>query len=169
MTKTNKLLTKPFFTTLFWKQNRHHQHGVFLHTLRVAWHALIHKDFKMIPAALLHDIGKPVVAYQKEEDIPLGEYSFTDHEEKSYEMIQNIGFISEYTKTLVRWHYLIRDISKHKIKDPQRYMEKKKIWDGLSDEMKTDLKRFLKYDDLAKGKIHKEERSNDRQIYKLTH
>lgn len=162
MKKTNTLFTKPFFITLFWKQNKHHQHGVFLHTIRVAWYVLLHKGFKMIPAALLHDIGKPMVAYQKPEDIPLGEYSFTDHEEKSYQVIKEWTVVSDYTKVLVRWHYLIRDIAKHKVKDPQRYQEKKMIWDGLTDEIKMDLRCFLKYDDLAKGKTDKKEKTNDR-------
>ncbi len=151
MTKTNTLFTKPFFTTLLWKQNKHHQHGVIMHTLRVTWYALIHKEYKMIPATLLHDIGKPVVAYQKPEDIPLKEYSFTDHEEKSYEMIKHWGFVSDYTKQLVRYHYLIRDIGKHITKDPQRAKEKQAIWDGLDIKVQEDLKRFLKYDDLGKG------------------
>lgn len=152
MTITNPLFTKPFFKTLFWKQNKHHKHGVFLHTLRVTYHTLMHGDFKMVPAALLHDFGKPVVAYQKAEDIPLNEYSFTDHEEKSYEIIKGWVFVSDYTKQIVRYHYLIRDISKHKIKDSVRAGEKQKIWDSLSEEMQADLKRFLKYDDLGKGK-----------------
>jgi hypothetical protein len=77
MTQTNTLFTKPFLKTLLWKQNKHHKHGVFLHTMRVAYYALINGDFKMLPAAFLHDIGKPLVAYQKEEDIALNEYSDT--------------------------------------------------------------------------------------------
>ena len=152
MTQTNKLFTKPFLETLFWKQNKHHKHGVFLHTLRVTYHTLMHGDFKMLTAALLHDFGKPVVAYQKAEDISLNEYSFTDHEEKSYEIIKDWVFVSDYTKQIVRYHYLIRDISKHKIKDPVRAKDKQKVWDNLSEEMQNDLKRFLKYDDLGKGK-----------------
>ncbi len=148
----NSILTKPFLKTLFWKQNRHHRHGVLVHTLRVTYCTLINRNYKMIPAALLHDIGKPVVAYQKAEDIPLGEYSFTDHEEKSYEMIKEWRFVSDYTKELVRYHYLIRDIIKHKSKDPKRYKEKKEIWDVLSPNMQKDLTYFLGYDDCGKGK-----------------
>jgi len=155
MTRTNKLFTKPFLKTLFWKQNKYHRHGVFLHTMRVAYYALINGDFKMLTAAFLHDVGKPLVAYQKEEDIALNEYSFTDHEEKSYEVIKEWGFVSDYTKQLVRYHYLVRDIDKHKVKDPKRYEEKKAIWDGLSPEMQADLMTFLKYDDLGKGIEHK--------------
>ncbi len=160
MQKTNTLFNKPFLDTLLWKQNKHHKHGVFVHTMRVAWYALKHGDYKMIPAALLHDLGKPVVAYQKPEDIEAKEYSFTDHEEKSYQIIKDWTFVSDYTKALVRWHYLIRDIGKHKIKDPKRYAEKKKVWDALDKEMQTDLKRFLKYDDLAKGKRYKGEKDD---------
>ena len=69
-----------------------------LHTLRVAYYALVNGDYRMLPAALLHDIGKPVVSYQKDEDIPLGEYSFTDHEEMSYQIIKTWPFLSNYTK-----------------------------------------------------------------------
>ncbi len=155
MTQTNTLFTKPFLKTFLWKQNKHHRHGVFLHTMRVAYYALINGDLKMLPAAFLHDVGKPLVAYQKEEDIALNEYSFTDHEEKSYEVIKNLSFVSDYTKQLVRYHYLMRDIDKHKFKDPKRYTEKKAIWEGLSTEIQADLMIFLKYDDLGKGMAHK--------------
>ena len=148
---SNAVISKPFITTFFWKQNKHHKHGVFIHTLRVAYHILKGKDYKMFVAALLHDIGKPVVAYQKPEDVWSGEYSFTDHEEKSYEIIKDWKFVSEYTKTIVRYHYLIRDRDKHKRKDPIRHAEKTEIWNSLSSEIQHDLKRFLKYDDLGKG------------------
>ena len=154
MTQTNTLFTTPFLKTLLWKQNKYHKHGVFLHTMRVAYYALTHGDFKMLPAAFLHDVGKPLVAYQKEEDIILNEYSFTDHEEKSYEVIKNWRFVSDYTKLLVRYHYLIRDMSKHKVKDPKRYEEKYEIWKNLTPEMQKDLSTFLKYDDLGKGIQH---------------
>ena len=150
--QTNNIISKPFFKTLFWKQNGHHQHGVLMHTLRVVYYTLRNKDYKMLTAAFLHDIGKPVVAYQKDEDIPLGEYSFTDHEEKSYEMIKDWKFVSDYTKTIVRYHYLIRDRHKHKTKDPVRYAKKTEIWESLTYEIQYDLKQFLEYDDLGKGK-----------------
>jgi len=39
-----------------------------------------------------------------------------------------------------------------KKKDPVRAKDKQKVWDNLSEEMQNDLKRFLKYDDLGKGK-----------------
>ena len=154
MQKTNILFTKPFLKTLLWKQNKHHRHGVFLHTMRVVYYTVINGDLKMLPAAFLHDVGKPLVAYQKEEDIVLNEYSFTDHEEKSYEVIKNWSFVGDYTKQLVRYHYLVRDIDKHKLKDPKRHNEKKAIWEGLSPEMQVDLITFLKYDDLGKGIEH---------------
>ena len=155
MTRTNTLFTKPFLKTFLWKQNKYHRHGVFLHTMRVVYYALINGDLKMLPAGLLHDVGKPLVAYQKEEDVAFKEYSFTDHEEKSYKVIENWSFVSDYTKQLVRYHYLIRDIDKHKLKDPERNKEKKAIWDGLSHEIQEDLMTFLKYDDLGKGIKHK--------------
>ena len=65
----NTIFSKPFLITLFWKQNNHHQHGVFLHTIKVVYPVIKNRDTKLITAALLYDIGKPVVAYQKEEDI----------------------------------------------------------------------------------------------------
>ena len=150
----NTFLSKSFLKTLFWKQNGHHKHGVLIHTLRVSYYAFKAKDYRMVLSALLHDIGKPVTAYQKAEDIALGEYSFTDHEEMSYQMIKRWKFVSGYTKIMVRYHYLIRDRAKHKSKDATRYDEKTQIWNSLSPEIQEDLKRFLKYDDLAKGWIN---------------
>ncbi len=151
MSRTNNsILSKPFLVTLLWKQNGHHRHGVFLHTMKVIYHTLKAKDYKMVPAAFLHDFGKPVSAFQKPEDVSLKEFSFTDHEEHSFQIVKDWGFISDYTKTIVRYHYLIRDIKKHKTKDTKRYQEKKAIWDTLSNEIQDDLHRFLKYDDLGK-------------------
>ena len=146
----NRVFSKPFLLTLFWKQNKYHRHGVLVHTLKVLYHTLKNKDYKLLPSALLHDIGKPFVAYQDEEDVKTGEWSFTDHEEKSYQIIKNWNFISEYTKKIVRYHYLIRDIEKHKTKDPKRSEEKKRIWDSLDEYMQEDLRRFIRYDDLGK-------------------
>lgn len=151
-TTKNSLFSKPFLKSLFFIQNDWHQHGVLFHTLRVTYYALKAKDFKLVPACLLHDIGKPFVAYQKSEDIEYGEYSFTDHEERSYQIIKNWFFISEYTKQIVRYHYLIRDIKKSFTEDKTRYHTKKKIWDALSPDLQKDLERFLRYDDLGKGK-----------------
>ncbi|MGB3961539.1 MAG: HD domain-containing protein [Sulfurimonas sp.] len=121
--------------------------------MRVVYYTLKGGDFRFLAAAFLHDIGKPVSAHVKdEEDREFNEYSFTDHEEKSYQIIKNWPFVSEYTKDLVRYHYLIRDIKKSKKEDLERYAQKKPIWDALSEDMQNDLMRFLHYDDLGKGK-----------------
>lgn len=140
-----------FFITLFWKQNSHHKHGVFVHTLKVTYFLIKKKQYKMIMAGLLHDIGKPFVAYQKPEDVINNEYSFTDHEEKSYQIIKNWFFISDYTKQLVRWHYLIRKRSKANKKN---HLEEVKLCDNILDsfslDFQKDLYMFLKCDDLGK-------------------
>ncbi|SFV66392.1 hypothetical protein MNB_SM-4-1334 [hydrothermal vent metagenome] len=48
----------------------------------------------MIGAGLLHDVGKPFTAFKKdEEDYDFNEWSFTDHEERSYQIIKNWPFI----------------------------------------------------------------------------
>ena len=104
----------------------------------------------MLTAALLHDVGKPFVAYQKPKDIERGEHSFTNHEEKSYQIIKNWPFVSKYTKDLVRYHYLIRDMELGLIKNNGRYEPKAKIYNSLSKEFQKDLKTFLIYDDLGK-------------------
>ncbi len=149
----NKIFSKPFLDSLFFTQNKWHQHGVLRHILRVAYYTLKYGDFKMLPAALLHDIGKPFVAFKKdEEDREFNEWSFTDHEERSYQIIKEWTLIGNYTKDLVRYHYLIRDLKKSKKEDPQRYIQKKLIWDALESDFKKDLERFLHYDDLGKGK-----------------
>ena len=149
----NSLFSKPFLHSLFFMQNKWHQHGVLLHTLRVIYYTLKARQYKMLMAALLHDLGKPSTAFVKdEEDIEFGEYSFTDHEERSYQMIKNWFFISEYTKNMVRYHYLIRDIKKSITEDPQRHIQKTKVWESLDEDMHNDLKLFLKFDDLGKGK-----------------
>jgi len=154
MNKTNNnFFSEPSLMSLFFIQNKWHQHGVLLHTLRVTYYALKAGDFKFFASALLHDIGKPSTAYKKDaEDIEFGEWSFTDHEERSYQIIKNWFFISQYTKEIVRYHYLIRDIKKSKKEDLIRYVEKKSIWDSLDNSMHEDLKRFIVYDDLGKGK-----------------
>lgn len=149
----NSFFTKPSIMSLLFVQNKWHQHGVFLHTLRVTYYAIKAGDFKFFMAGLLHDIGKPSTAFKKDaEDIEFGEYSFTDHEERSYQIIKNWPFISDYTKNIVRYHYLIRDIKKSKKEDLSRYESKKAIWDSLSSETQEDLRKFLVYDDLGKGK-----------------
>lgn len=149
----NTVFSRPFLESLFFVQNKWHQHGVLVHTLRVTYYALKAGEFKFFAAALLHDIGKPFCAYKKdEEDIEYGEYSFTDHEERSYEIIKNWPFISDYTKEIVRYHYIIRDLLKSKKEDLSRYESKKKIWETISPEIKDDLAKFLLYDDIGKGK-----------------
>jgi len=149
----NSFFSRPFLESLFFVQNKWHQHGVLAHTLRVTYNILKAKEFRFFAAGVLHGIGKPFCAFKKdEEDIEFEEYSFTDHEERSYEIIKNWFFISEYTKNIVRYHYLIRDIVKSKEEDYARYESKKKIWDSLSEDFKKDLEKFIIYDDLGKGK-----------------
>ena len=149
----NKIFSKPFLDSLFFTQNKWHQHGVLVHTLRVTYEALKAGDWKFFAAGLLHDIGKPFTAFKKDaEDYEYDEWSFTDHEERSYQIIKNWTFISDYTKQIVRYHYLIRDIKKSKTEDYERYLEKKAIWDSLDASMHRDLERFLVYDDRGKGK-----------------
>ncbi len=149
----NPFFSKQSLQSLLFAQNKWHQHGVLLHTLRVTYHVLKARDFKFFTAALLHDVGKPSTAFVKDaEDREFHEYSFTDHEERSYQIIKNWGFVSDYTKNIVRYHYLIRDIKKSKTEDSLRYSLKKQIWDALSSDMHRDLEIFLKYDDAGKGK-----------------
>lgn len=149
----NSLFSRAFLESLFFVQNKWHRHGVLLHTLRVIYHVLKGGDFKFLAAAFLHDIGKPFCAYKKDdEDVEFGEYSFSDHEERSYRIIRNWFFVSDYTKKIVRYHYLIRDIQKSELEDPRRYSEKKAVWDSLDDGLKKDIDRFMIYDDLGKGK-----------------
>ena len=132
------------------KQNNYHRFGVFNHTLAVAVHAIKNKQYKMVPAALLHDIGKPIIAFQDEKDKTTGEYSFHNHEELSYQIIKNWK-ISDYTKKLVRYHYLIRGMSKAKQKNQiGKYKRMKRSYDSLNDGFKKELKLFMKFDDLAK-------------------
>ena len=143
---------KSFFITLFIKQNKHHKHSVLVHTIKVFYYCLKRKNYKMLTSALLHDIGKPIVAYQKPEDIIINEYSFTDHEEKSYQIIKNISFISSYTKELVRYHYLIRGMEKAKAKDDfTKYNSFLLKWNSLNQNFQQDLEEFLICDDLGKG------------------
>ncbi len=90
----NSIFSKVFWITLLFKQNEYHKYGVLLHTFKVLYGVLKARDYKFIASALFHDIGKPIVAYQKPEDILVDEYSFTDHEEKSYQIIKNWFFLS---------------------------------------------------------------------------
>lgn len=111
-------------------------------------------------AALLHDIGKPFVATK---DIDEDGYSFTNHEEKSYQIIKNIPFISNYTKNIVRYHYLRRRIIKdtEKLKNGKNSSNGDPItsetvnnmiltYDSFSKDFQKDLRMFMKLDDKAK-------------------
>ncbi len=150
---------KTFLITLFIRQNKHHRHSVLVHTLKVFWYALLYKP-KFCAAALLHDIGKPFVATLDEDECG---YSFTNHEEKSYQIIKNWLLISSYTKDIVRYHYLKRRI----IKDYEKLLKRKnssngdlitkesiekmiEIYSSLSENFKKDLKFFQEIDDRAK-------------------
>ena len=145
---------KSFWTTLLFKQNRYHKYGILLHTLAVTSHTLKNKEYKMIPAAILHDIGKAYVSYHDSDDIKGGckEYSFKNHEEVGYRIIKDwpTWLVSDYTKDLIRYHYLIRAIGKEKIRNPRKYRRLKRTWDRLDIGFRDDLKRFLVYDDLGK-------------------
>ena len=150
----NKILSKNFLKALFIKQNRWHRHAVLGHTLAVTYHAFKAKEYRFIPAALLHDFGKPYSAYADEEDIKRGEgeLSFTNHEELSYIIIKNWPFVSQWTKLIVRHHYLIRGMAKAKQKGKDaKYRRLKRVWDNLDEERKNDLALFLKFDDLGKA------------------
>jgi HD superfamily phosphohydrolase len=105
----------------------------------------------MVLAGLLHDIGKPGSAHQKDEDVINNEWSFTNHEEASFMIIEHFPFISDYTKNLVRYHYIIRRMAKTKEKDPIEYSKQKAAWDKLTPEFQKEVAMFMKYDDLGKG------------------
>jgi len=149
--RLNRIFRKEFFITLFIKQNKWHRYSVLGHTLMLVYYATKAKQYKMITAGFLHDIGKPIVAYQGENDKLTGQYSFTHHEEISYQLIKRVPFISDYSKALVRYHFLIRgmEISKRKGYDG-RYRRMKRIYDGLEEEFVADLKLFIEFDDRAK-------------------
>ena len=148
--KRKRILKKEFYITLFIKQNKWHKFGVLLHTLAVVFHTFKAKKYKMIPAAFLHDVGKPYVAYQTKEDKITGEYSFHNHEELSYQIIKNWK-ISTYTKNLVRYHYLIRGMEKAKERNQMgKYKRMKRSYDKLDSSFINDLELFMKFDDLAK-------------------
>ena len=148
---TKRILKKEFFITLFIKQNKWHKFGILVHTLAVAFHVLKAKRYSMLSAAFLHDIGKPYVAYQTKEDKIIGEYSFHNHEEASYHIIKKWK-ISEYTKKLVRYHYLIRGMQKAKEKNHLgRYHRMKRAFESLDENFKKELELFMHFDDLGKS------------------
>lgn len=148
--KRKRILKKEFYITLFIKQNKWHKFGVLLHTLAVVFHTFKAKKYKMIPAAFLHDIGKPYVAFQDENDKITNEYSFYNHEEISYHIIKDWK-VSPYTKNLVRYHYLLRGMQKALEKNQMaRYSRMKRAYDSLDEDFICDLKLFMKFDDLGK-------------------
>jgi hypothetical protein len=144
---------KAFWKSLFWHQNKWHRHGVLIHTLKVVYHVAKVKRYDLIPAAVLHDVAKPLTAYHDAEDIEGGsvDYSFTNHEELSYRIIKNIPWVSDYTKNIVRYHYHIRGMFKARQKGQAGKLHRyKREWKKLTPEFKNDLAVFLKADDLAK-------------------
>ena len=148
---TKRFFSRIFWITLFFKQNKYHKYGVLLHTLKVCYKVLKDGNYKYFNVALFHDIGKPFVAYQDKEDIKMHEYSFTNHEEISYYIIKNWFFLSNWTKNMVRYHYIIRDLQKAKEKNNLKKVKRlEKIWAKLDSNFKNDLKIFLKYDDFGK-------------------
>lgn len=147
-----KRLDKAFFVTMFIKQNKHHAHSVLGHTVKVTWELIKKGRWDLVPAGILHDIAKPLSAYQDARDIEegLGFYSFTNHEVFGYHMIKNWP-ISDYTKNIVRYHYLIRGMHKARLRDNQPKLRRlKRIWNKLDDDFKDDLAAFMVADDLGK-------------------
>lgn len=149
----NTIIDKNFWKSLLYRQNDYHRYGVFRHTMMVAYHLFKAKEHRLLPASILHDFGKPFTAKPDAKDIARGrgEMSFTNHEELSYLIIKEWSFISDYTKQVVRHHYLIRGMAKAKQKgEVPKLRRLQRVWNGLSQEMKDDLVIFLKADDLAK-------------------
>ena len=145
-----RVLKKNFWKSLLYKQNKWHKHGVFIHTLKVTYHLIKNKDYDLVLAGLLHDIGKPFSAHQKLEDVATNELSFTNHEEMSWYLIKDWK-ISDYTKNIVRYHYILRDLELTKKKgNYARFNRLSKKYERFSLEFKADLKRFQIADDLGK-------------------
>ncbi len=139
-----------FWITLLYRQNNYHKHGVLVHTLKVVYAVLKAKDYRFLAVAFLHDIGKPFVAYQRPKDKLQNIYKFTAHEEKSYEMIKNWSFISDWTKQIVRYHFIITDMKRTKNKDLEKYDKLENIWNNFDQNFQEDLQTFLKYDNFGK-------------------
>ena len=151
MEVNNSFISKAFWETLIFKQNKWHRHGVFIHTLKVVYQVVKAKDYKFLSTAFFHDLGKPIVAFRDKEDMITGEYSFRDHEEKSYQIVKNWPFLSSWSKDMIRYHYLIRDRSNCKKKGNfKRLTRLEEIWGTLSPEFIIDLEQFLIYDDKGK-------------------
>ena len=148
----NSIFSKVFWITLLIKQNNYHRYGVLLHTLKVAYGAFKDKNYKFIIPALLHDIGKPFIAFQKEEDKVQNIYSFTGHEELSYEIVRDWSFLSKWSKDIIRYHFIITDMKRKKEKNQtEEYNKLESIWINLTPEIKEDLRTFLKYDNYGKN------------------
>jgi len=149
--RLSRILRKEFFITLFWKQNKHHKHGVLVHTLAVMYYVAKRGHYRMLPAALLHDIAKPVIAFQDSNDVKTGQYSFWNHEELSYQIIKHWP-LSSYTKSLVRYHYLLRGMQKAVQRDQiKKYKRLERIYHRLDAPFKKELDYFLACDDQGKG------------------
>jgi predicted HD phosphohydrolase len=147
----NSFFSRPYLESLFIKQNKWHKYGVLIHTFRVLSEVIKAKDYRFVAAAIFHDIGKPKVAHRDEEDMITGEYSFTDHEEKSYQIVKNWFFLSSWTKDVIRYHYLIRDRKNSRKKEKwERLKRLEKSWASLDSSFIKDLETFLIYDDKGK-------------------
>lgn len=147
----NSIVSKPFLTTLFLKQNKHHRHSVLGHTLKVAYSAVKMKHYRFIIPALLHDVGKPFCAYQDANDQLHGIYSFTNHEELSWLIVKRWSIFSAWTKDIVRYHYLVRDMYLCETKGKKARLKRiQKRWDKLSPKMQDDLRFFIQIDDAGK-------------------
>jgi hypothetical protein len=147
---SKKRSCKFFFITLFFRQNDYHKHGVSVHTLKVVYKVLIEKDYKFLAAAILHDIGKPYVAYQRPQDIENNIYKFTNHEEKSYEIIKSWPFVSTWTKNIVRYHFIIIDLKRKKENNDKAYIKLEQKWNSFDKKFQEELETFLKYDNFGK-------------------
>lgn len=149
--KMNPILSKSFLMTLFIKQNKHHRHSVLIHTLKVTYTALKKKQYRFVIPSLIHDIGKPFCTYQDQNDKLDGTYSFTNHEELSWLIVKRWTFLSEWTKDVIRYHYLVRDMSLCEKKGKTARLNRiQKRWDKLTPELRKDLKLFLAIDDAGK-------------------
>jgi predicted HD phosphohydrolase len=109
------------------------------------------KQYRFIVPALLHDIGKPFCAYQDSSDQRIGTYSFTNHEELSWMIVKRWSFLSVWTKEIIRYHYLVRDMHLCEMKGKTARLKRiQKRWDKLSPQMQEDLKLFIQIDDVGK-------------------
>lgn len=149
---------KTILITAFIKQNQYHKHSVIRHSLEVTKYLVKWKQYDLIVAGLLHDIGKPFVAYQDEDDIIDNTYSFTGHEEASYQIVKN-WFINKTTKQIIRYHYLITgmavDDRKYLKTNDKKYLksynERLFIWNSLDEDIQEKLFIFKLADDKGKG------------------